>query len=1001
MKNKNGKCKIFAFILTLTIVTTLITLPTVNAQALIMNLPGNDVDPYNVELHESIDIDLNGGPGAFTPIELWVKYPGRADFTLVGTYTTRSNGDLDVYDFDFNETGRYELKWMFGSESSNIGIVDAFPPGQVPQVISERETNIYATAQPFVGVGQQIVLVYWVDLMPRPETSAEIAAGLRGAYYNITMTITKPDGTSDIIDMPRSDPVGGGYTVYTPAQTGTYSVVVDFPGNWRNSTREANWYMPSESRPAIFEAQVEPLETWSEAPLPDDYWTRPIPGPSYNWKEVASNWLGQYAQVNPIGAAGGITRNYGYGQAPESSHILWSRSLAPMGSIGDERFGINIHTTYHYQCFRFSALIVDGKIHYRPLYTPHQQSGYSVLDLYTGEELFFDYEATMPSFAQIYLYNSPNQHGLFSYLVRTSGVELPEGYTSSRGTSSWEILDAFTGNTVTYIANVSTRGQMVYSKDGSICYYNVVSRGGTNYLQMWNSSAIPSLLAGVPPSSSGWQWRPMRREAHDGSTGIILNVSIPDTQGASIRAVREFKYLIFGDEGRNDAGGNEPAYFMAVSLEPGREGDKLWETEFERPYGANRGGYSSGGIGLEEVCPEHEVIIFNDKTNLLWFGYDMMTGEKLWEAEMQTPWSYYAHRRKTSTIYNDMLITWGMFGEGLQALDLRTGELRWEYVAQDLTLESPYGRLTTQEVMIADGKAYLDPWEHSSDSPMMRGRNLRCIDLNNGELIWDMLFWNDGDGFSDNGGVHLADGILVAHNNYDGQLYAFGKGPSATTVTASPEYSALGSMIVVKGTVTDQTPTGRRNINGQFEFTLEGTPAISDEDMRDWMEYLFMKQGYPEDAKGVEVICTVFDPNSNVYEIGRATSDVTGTYGFAFKPPVPGWYEITAEFAGSESYGPSSAKTFIYVDEAAEVVQGPQGEPGPMGPTGPAGPQGAAGPTGPSGATGPSGTMGPQGPEGAAVAADIGMFPTIAVGAIIVAVLAIALAGYLFMKKRS
>ena len=128
---------------------------------------------------------------------------------------------------------------------------------------------------------------------------------------------------------------------------------------------------------------------------------------------------------------------------------------------------------------------------------------------------------------------------------------------------------------------------------------------------------------------------------------------------------------------------------------------------------------------------------------------------------------------------------------------------------------------------------------------------------------------------------------------------------------------------MIKGTVTDQTDTGKRDINNIVDFTLEGTPAISDEDMDNWMEYMFMQQAKPADAKGVEVVLTVIDPNSNVYEIGRTTSDVEGKFGFAFEPLVPGDYQIIASFAGTKAYGPSSATTYLTVEEAPAATAVP------------------------------------------------------------------------------
>ena len=56
------------------------------------------------------------------------------------------------------------------------------------------------------------------------------------------------------------------------------------------------------------------------------------------------------------------------------------------------------------------------------------------------------------------------------------------------------------------------------------------------------------------------------------------------------------------------------------------------------------------------------------------------------------------------------------------------------------------------------------------------------------------------------------------------------------------KFQLHGDSVMVKGTVTDQTPTGRRNVNNELEFSLKDTPAISDEDMQAWMQYKFMGQ---------------------------------------------------------------------------------------------------------------------------------------------------------------
>ena len=164
----------------------------------------------------------------------------------------------------------------------------------------------------------------------------------------------------------------------------------------------------------------------------------------------------------------------------------------------------------------------------------------------------------------------------------------------------------------------------------------------------------------------------------------------------------------------------------------------------------------------------------------------------------------------------------------------------------------------------------------------------------------------------------LADGYLLMPNAYDNQLYCYGKGLSATTVSAPETTQTLGTEILVKGTVTDQSPGQTRQ-----GIPAKGTPAISDDSMTAWMEYLYMQQPMPTNATGVEVVIEVLDPNNNYYEVGRTTSDASGFYSLAFTPEVAGKYTIVARFAGSESYFSSNAETAINVDDAPAATSPP------------------------------------------------------------------------------
>jgi len=851
-----------------------------------------------------------------------------------------------------------------------------------------------------IGVGQQVLLVMWTaDMPPDIGEIAGTVPGGRAAWYNEGFYVTDPEGNTETITIAKSDPVGGGYVNYTPDKIGTYTVQAWFPETWKNTTTTQAHYSAAVSPEVTFTVQEEPISGWPESPVTDDYWTRPINQASREWYVLAGNWLGGSFNKYPAGASGGTTDRFVWGQGPESAHILWTKPYY-VGGIMDAYYGEKGYQTGHYQGLDFEAIIINGKMYYSYRADAHMTEGYLCVDLYTGETLWYSND-TRPSLGQIYDYESPNQHGGYAYLWKSPAVSF-FGPPSAEP-PVWEMLDAYTGRSICKVANVTMGTAMfgmvfggfpVYGKDGSLLNYDVVNLAPFGspetdyYLQVWNMSAVDTMLAGTSTETTAWQWRPsgggfgggppLGYYVHDGSTGFSLNKSIAtaDVYGprnallnetGTIRCVREGEYIIIGTQGRNDERGVVQGKMTALSLEYGKEGTKLWDTLFTPPFASiyanlTGGGFFGGGLAMTGVYPEDGVILFHNTKLLTRWGISLETGELLWESEPEAQDNYYT---MISNVYDGKLLTAG-YGGVLLAYNMTTGEIVWRYEAKNVGYESPYGNYPLNIFAIADGKIYTLTGEHSITQPMWRGPNIRCINATDGTEIWKIL------GFGANGGAHLtgqymqmADGYVVGLNFFDNQIYCFGRGPSATTVKAGPEVAAWGSNVMITGTVTDDTSTGRRNTNGMFDFTLEGTPAISDEDMGAWMEYMFMQQAKPKNAKGVKVVLETLDPNGNVYNIGNTTSDMNGNYGFMWEPPVPGTYQIIARFEGSAAYGPSSATTYIGVTEAPAVA-GPQGEPGTQGATGAMGlqgPQGEPGPQGATGVTGSQGQPGPQGPE--------------------------------------
>ena len=73
---------------------------------------------------------------------------------------------------------------------------------------------------------------------------------------------------------------------------------------------------------------------------------------------------------------------------------------------------------------------------------------------------------------------------------------------------------------------------------------------------------------------------------------------------------------------------------------------------------------------------------------------------------------------------------------------------------------------------------------------------------------------------------------------------------------------------MITGTVTDKfSHQAGAMSTATFDFILKGTPAISDENMDAWMEYMFHQRPKPANAKGVEVALETIDPNGNLIQI--------------------------------------------------------------------------------------------------------------------------------------
>jgi hypothetical protein len=290
--------------------------------------------------------------------------------------------------------------------------------------------------------------------------------------------------------------------------------------------------------------------------------------------------------------------------------------------------------------------------------------------------------------------------------------------------------------------------------------------------------------------------------------------------------------------------------------------------------------------------------------------YDLRQGKRVWVSQQTYsvggyPWGIWGAYSSASYGGNHILCLY----DGVYAFNWETGKISWVYKAPSVAFETPYAGWTSFDsgVSIADGKIFVANSEHTPSQPITRGWKLHCINATTGKGIWNI----SAGGGAMGGGYAIgamADGYLTAGGT-DGYMYVFGRGKSATTVTATPAVIANGATVLIQGTVLDQSPA------------QPGAACVSDESQATYMEYLHIQQ--PLDGifhnitiTGVPVLLLAVDSDGTVTNIGTTTSDVSGCFKTAWTPPKEGVYTVTATFAGSESYGSSWAETAVAVGPA-------------------------------------------------------------------------------------
>jgi hypothetical protein len=213
------------------------------------------------------------------------------------------------------------------------------------------------------------------------------------------------------------------------------------------------------------------------------------------------------------------------------------------------------------------------------------------------------------------------------------------------------------------------------------------------------------------------------------------------------------------------------------------------------------------------------------------FGFSIETGQKIW-GPTEPPQHYLDYWNTDNRLYDHKLFSSWMSGT-LSVYDIKTGERLWTYNATDKHSELLWagnGWPVSSWIFSGD-KVYVGTRQHTYVDPKPRGMEFVCLNVTTGAEIFKVydVLWGSHHG----GAPIMGDSIIAACDGYDQRIYAVGKGPSATTVSASPKSSIQGTNVVIEGSVTDISPgTEEYGLRARFP---NGVPAVSDENMSDWM----------------------------------------------------------------------------------------------------------------------------------------------------------------------
>ncbi|PVX25247.1 MAG: hypothetical protein CW691_05190 [Candidatus Bathyarchaeum sp.] len=776
------------------------------------------------------------------------------------------------------------------------------------------DTDVWISIRPqVVGVNTPVLVNVW----------ATPASNAQRRLHGFHIIITKPDGTTDEFTMDSEIDTAATWMEYVPTQIGEYRYRVEFPGTFHpagyynngqafTEASEAGigypnrpvqytgttYYNPSVSPEYTFTVQEEMVFSWSPTMMqaPTDYWTRPVAPEQRDWLSVIGDfpWYGpagfDYYTLYPDCSPYWNPRMdfYPYVEGPESAHVAWKRVDTIAGITGTGRYG-----EYGSRGWSYTVPFATTSNSPSSIYMVIGGRGYMSVPKVVSQ--IVDGEVQQVS-----------TNALQCVDIRTGELIWEvDGFTHSQSQSSfgtWQFRGAIEYPSLSIVYLDGNR-LVKYDSDTGAKTLDVSISPLTSAIHYMNGYGI-----GVQ-NLGGGEYRLINftttGSASNFADRVMSNISWPLS---NLPATTDYSLGIAASFGRGligYSGTTTEQRLVTVNLYTGQ----IIVNKTIAPAGS---GEFMGYSGASDVCDKGIYAFLTAWGTFV--GLDIQTGAIRWTSpRMDEPWDANGFGAYDTTS------AYGMFYRaaysGIYAFDWDTGDIVWKYEAPAITpFETPYitpdGTTVNSfngQIWAADGKNYSVNTQHTPTQPYTRGWQLHCIDAKTGEGIFKTIM----------GGARMtaiADGYLALADSYTGTMYVLGKGKSETTVSTPDVAVPKGTAMTIKGSVLDLSPA------------QPGTACVAAESMSTQMEYLHRQMPIgglwgDETILGVPVTLTAIGQDGSYIDLGTVTTEgYLGTFGKTWTPTTEGTYQIIASFAGDDSYGSSSATTWVTVGPASSAA---------------------------------------------------------------------------------